>query len=117
MYIRYETWIVKDSALLEEHDEFLLRWFKNAAIPALGKKAPIHRLFSMTDPKEGRALIIETESKEKMDEVFQLLRADETFRKYSSEFKSKYIDEDPVNTFMNSLKQEEIDLELRKVWE
>jgi len=109
-----ETWVIKDPEMQKEHDEFLLKWFQYV-ISKLGKSAPNHRYYAMTEPIGGRSLMVEFETKAEMDAVVDPLRVDETFAKYNQEFLDKYVDDPPVVTYWDDLKKEEIDFTLAKV--
>jgi len=108
MGVMVETWVVKDPALSEERDEFFMKWFHHV-VSRLGKSSPPHRYYDQSDPAGGRCLMVEFESREKMDEVMNPLRKDETFMKFSQEFLAKYVDEPPKVMFWQDLKREEID--------
>jgi len=115
MGVMVETWVVKDPKLQKECDEFMVKWIQHVA-SILEKSTPSHRYYAKTDPPGGRTLMVEFDSKAKMDETLELVGADKTFQKLTQEFMEKYVDDPPVVTYWDDLKKEEIDSTLAKVW-
>ena len=89
MGVTVETWVVKDSSKLEEHDEFFMKWVEYV-VSTLGESAPSHKYFAQRDPVGGRVVIIDFNSDEDEKKVDRMRVEDKTFAKFRDEWKAKY---------------------------
>jgi hypothetical protein len=90
--VTVETWVVKDSSKIVEHDQFFMKWLEYV-VSALGESAPSHRYLAQRNPVGGRVLIIEFSSDEDEKKVDRMRVEDENFDRFRNEWKNKYAPE------------------------
>ena len=102
----FETWEKNDPAKCSEHDELCREWITVYVHKYLGEEAVPHKLYTRADSPQSRAMSIEVENREHMDEVMGKLFADEKFMEYYKKWE-KYLDEPVDRGFWDELYQVE----------